>query len=184
MDTGFKLETARLTIRDWEPETDADQASKIYGDSAVTQWLSDRHPAKTPAEVRDRLQHYCDRFYTHNNGTGVWAVVEKATGQAIGSILLVQLPDSQGDLTQNFEIGWHFCPASWGQGFATEAARAIVNYGFEQLGLDILYAVTLPDNHPSIKVMQRLGMTPLGITQHYHGGTALELFKLERSPQH
>ena len=177
---GLRLETSRLIIRDWAPDTDAEQGYRIYADPAVTQWIGDRRTAQTLTEARDRLQQYRDRFYTHQDGTGAWAVVEKASAQAIGTILLKELPDAQGEPTQDFEIGWHFGQASWGKGFATEAAEAIINYGFQQLGLDALYAVTLPHNHRSIRVTQRLGMTPLGLTHRYYEGAELSLFKLKR----
>jgi RimJ/RimL family protein N-acetyltransferase len=74
------------------------------------------------------------------------------------------------------EIGWHFCPASWGNGYATEAAQAVMNYGFEILELPAIYAVTLPENHASIRVTQRLQMTDLGISEKFYGGYRLRLF--------
>ena len=94
----------------------------------------------------------------------------------IGSVLLVPLPGVDGTLTSNLEIGWHFRQASWGYGFATEAAQCVARHALAHL--PELYAVAMPDNHRSIKVMQRLGMTDLGITHQYHGGQPLVLFRL------
>ncbi|NEQ54345.1 MAG: GNAT family N-acetyltransferase, partial [Leptolyngbya sp. SIO3F4] len=67
--------------------------------------------------------------------------------------------------------GWHFRPASWGYGYATEAARAILGYGFKQLQLSNIYAVTTPDNIRSQRVMGRLGMQSLGFTDDYYSRT-------------
>ncbi len=80
---------------------------------------------------------------------------------------------------QNYEVGWHLKKASWGKGYATEAAKGIINYGFNVLQLPIIYAVVKPENHASVKVTQRLGMTPMGITNRYYNGVELLLFKLD-----
>ena len=65
------------------------------------------------------------------------------------------------------------------KGYATEAAREIINYGFNVLQLSEIYAVVKPENHASVKVTQRLGMKSLGITNRYYDGVELLLFKLD-----
>jgi RimJ/RimL family protein N-acetyltransferase len=57
------------------------------------------------------------------------------------------------------EVGWRLARDAWGQGYATEAARAALSYGFDVLGLDAIVSFTATTNAPSIAVMQRLGMT-------------------------
>ncbi|MEM9162570.1 MAG: GNAT family N-acetyltransferase [Cyanobacteria bacterium P01_F01_bin.4] len=170
------LETDRLIIRDWQPMQDARQALDIYGDEHVTHWLANAEPDQSIHAAQGRLQRYVSR--TLSKGTGVWAVVEKAIDHIVGTILLVPLPDGESEPTDDIEIGWHFRPASWGYGYATEAAQRIVQYGFEDLKLPRLYAVTLPDNARSIAVMERLGMTSMGMTTHYYGGNELLLYRL------
>ncbi|NJK38298.1 MAG: GNAT family N-acetyltransferase [Oscillatoriales cyanobacterium SM2_3_0] len=113
-----------------------------------------------------------------NNGTGSWAVVTQADGRLAGAILLVQLPDHQGQLTADYEIGWHFRRSAWGKGYATEAAQALIHYGFNQLNLPEIYAVVKPENYRSIQVTQRLGMMPLGLTHKYYN-TELLLFRIK-----
>ena len=179
--TPFPLETERLWIRHWQPNQDAAQAFEIYSDPRVTQWIGDKTTAQTIDDARDRLQCYCDRFYKADEGTGCWAVVEKDSDQIIGNILLVRLPDSNGDPCEDHEIGWHFRPASWGQGYATEAARQIVDYGFQTLNLSQLYAVAIVGNQRSTRVMERLGMTTLGMTTAYYSGAELLLYRLRAS---
>lgn len=179
----FPLETERLWIRYWQPSQDAAQAYEIYSDPRVTQWIGDKTTAQTIEDVRDRLQRYCDRFYKAAEGTGCWAVVEKDTEQIIGNVLLVRLPDGHGNPCEDREIGWHFRPASWGYGYATEAARRIVDYGFQTLNLAELYAVAMVGNQRSTRVMKRLGMATLGITTNYYSGAELLLYRL-RAPQH
>ncbi|MEM9905268.1 MAG: GNAT family N-acetyltransferase [Cyanobacteria bacterium P01_D01_bin.44] len=170
------LETDRLIIRDWQPMQDARHALDIYGDEQVTQWLANAEPEQSIHAVQGRLQRYVSR--TLSEGTGVWTVVEKAIDHIVGTILLVPLPNRENEPTDDIEIGWHFRPASWGYGYATEAAQRIVQYGFEELKLPMIYAVTLPENARSIAVMARLGMTSMGITTNYYGGNELLLYRL------
>lgn len=169
----MQLATDRLMIRDWCPLYDAQQAFDIYGDPRVTHWLqsqSDRSIQVTQA----RLQRYCDRTI---NGLGIWAVIEKAIDRAIGSILLVPLPNNNKTASDKIEIGWHFRPASWGYGYASEAAHAILSYGFTELTLPTIYAVTTVDNIRSQRVMTRLGMQSLGCTDEHYNQT-LQIYQL------
>lgn len=169
----MQLITNRLIIRNWRPIYDAQQASDIYGDSRVVRWLQG-NPDSSIQVTQERLQRYCERTV---NGLGVWAVVEKAIDRTIGSILLVSLPNNDKTDSGKIEIGWHFRTASWGYGYATEAANAILDYGFKQLQLPHIYAVTTPDNIRSQRVMTRLGMRSLGFTDdHYH--RTLQLYAL------
>jgi RimJ/RimL family protein N-acetyltransferase len=96
----------------------------------------------------------------------------------VGTILLKSIPASgTGDPLQpsgDTEIGWHFHPAAWGRGYASEAASAVLAHAFAR-GLDRVVAVTHPDNAASQAVCRRIGMTPRGRTDAYYGVTC-ELF--------
>ncbi|MGD1861387.1 MAG: GNAT family N-acetyltransferase [Leptolyngbyaceae cyanobacterium] len=177
----MQLKTERLRIRDWQPAADAADAIAIYGDSAVTQWIGDKSLDATIAAVQARLQRYCARTAAHPD-LGCWAVVHQESQTAIGSLLLVPLPGRDNQPSGKVEIGWHFCPASWGHGYATEAAHAVLAYGFQTLKLSAIYAVTLPENQRSMRVTQRLGMSDLGISHDYYGGHPLRLFCRSRKP--
>lgn len=167
------LETERLIIRNWEPDKDAEAAIAIYGTPEVTQWIGDQSTDDTVEAVKARLQRYRDRSSV-TPGLGCWAVV--AQNVPIGTLLLVPLPGKDNTPSGKIEIGWHFCPASWGKGYATEAARAVMTHGFENLRLPAIYAVTLLENRRSIRVMQRLDMSDLGISEDFYGGRQLQLF--------
>ena len=65
------------------------------------------------------------------------------------------------------QLGWHLHPDSWGQGFATEAARGAIAHGFHS-GLREIYAVVRPDNERSLAVCRRLGLEPLGLTSRWY----------------
>ncbi|MEA5462350.1 GNAT family N-acetyltransferase [Leptothoe sp. PORK10 BA2] len=165
------LTTERLIIRPWHPLYDAQQAFDIYGDPRVTRWLQ-VPPDSSIHVTQARLQRYVERTV---NGLGVWAVIEQAINRAIGSLLLVPLPysDNISSSRNKIEIGWHFRPASWGYGYATEAAHAILHYGFESLGLSTIHAVTSLDNGRSQRVMVRLGMECFGVTPDHYNQTLL-----------
>ena len=68
----------------------------------------------------------------------------------------------------------------WGQGFATEAAQALMHHGFHTLHLAHIWAVTLPHNRRSVAVMERLGMTGYGLSRDYYGGRELLVYGRER----
>ena len=78
------------------------------------------------------------------------------------------------------EVGWHLHPDSWGNGYATEAARAALRRGFAA-GLDEILAVVRPGNEASVAVCRRLGMTPLGRTTRWYD-TELEVFRAAAAP--
>lgn len=174
------LETERLIIRRWIPEIDAEQAFEIYGNAEVMRYIG---TGKTEANIQTQrqsleaaVQHYNQ---SNNTTTGAWAIVEKQSTRVVGTILLKQLPDTKRQPTNDYEVGWHLRKASWGKGYATEAGREIINYGFNILQLPVIYAVVKPENHASVKVTQRLGMKPLGITNRYYSDVNLLLFKLD-----
>nr|WP_260428615.1 GNAT family N-acetyltransferase [Micromonospora globispora] len=75
------------------------------------------------------------------------------------------------------EVGWHLHPDSWGHGYATEAARAVVEREFET-GTEQVFAVVMPGNDASMAVARRLGMTHVGIRTDWYGGEELETFVL------
>jgi [ribosomal protein S5]-alanine N-acetyltransferase len=168
-------QTDRLLIRSWKLETDVESAFEIYRNPEVTHFLKTKVDSLTTQ--RQVLQRWINRSTEPNNGTGVWAMVHQKTGEIVGTILLIPLPSSDGKLTQEIEINWHLKRSSWGQGYATEAAKAMLEYGFNTLNLPVVYAVVNPQNTASIRVTQRSGMKPLGRVDRYYS-MQLELFQL------
>jgi len=161
--------TERLRLRAWTAE-DADLArlADLYGREEVTSWLGGP-PTVTPAELveRWRLVHELDPVH------GCWAIDPLEGGPPAGTVLLKPLPEGHGEV----EVGWHLHPDSWGRGYATEAARAVVDRAFDD-GLIEVFAVVRPGNERSLAVCRRLGMTPLGRTTcWYH--RELEAFRLD-----
>ncbi len=94
------------------------------------------------------------------------------------SMASLKLHYTDGLPTDYVEIGWHFRPASWGFGYASEAALGAARYAFEQLKLPLLLAVIDPQNKRSIALAERLGMRYDGFTTRYYGGQPLLLYRL------
>ena len=95
-------------------------------------------------------------------GIGFLAVIEKETNEFAGWAGLWVLKE-----TSEIEVGYGLRKASWGKGYATEAAERILQYGFEDLRLDKIVAVAYPENEASINVMKKLGMSHVGIGRFY-----------------
>jgi methyltransferase (TIGR00027 family) len=113
-------------------------------------------PAPLSREESDALM---DRIVTRFNerGWGLWAVEARASGEFIGFIGLLE-PMFTTAFTPCLEIGWRLAFEAWGHGYATEGARAVMRFAFEELKLEALYSFTVPGNVRSCRVMERLGM--------------------------
>ena len=166
---GGDLRTARLRLRPWTTRRDdLARLLDLYGRSEVTRWLGGP-PSVPPAELVARWRAVADA----DDRFGVWAVELAGTATVAGTVLLKPLPNGVGEV----EVGWHLHPDSWGRGYATEAARAVIDRGFET-GLPEVYAVVRPGNAASVAVCTRLGMTPLGRMRRWYG-RELEAFRLD-----
>jgi ribosomal-protein-alanine N-acetyltransferase len=143
------LETARMRLLPWQPD-DRLLLRSIATDPQVMRYISDGKP--WPDE---RVREFVGRQVAHFDRLGycLWKLLHKETPEMIGFCGLQPL-----DGTPETEIGWWLARACWGQGLATEAARAALQHGFERAGLARIVAVALAANRASIHVMEKLGM--------------------------
>jgi RimJ/RimL family protein N-acetyltransferase len=158
------LETDRLVIRPWSHE-EAARLLDIQSRIDVVKWLGDGEPVlmRDLEEAHARIDRYALR--STEPPLGFWAIEVRETGRVAGTVLLSPLPNGDGEV----EIGWHLHPDSWGQGYATEAAAAVVQYALDA-GLPELYAITHTTNEPSQRVCLRLGMEDLGVVERWYEG--------------
>jgi RimJ/RimL family protein N-acetyltransferase len=164
-------ETERLIVRPWtHDESDVDRIFDTYSRWEVARWLGATPRALTAREEADATVDRWAGRGSEDGRFGVWAIQVRATGAVAGTVLLVNLPESE-----EIEVGWHLHPDSWGHGYATEAARGAIAKGFGE-GLSEIFAVVRPDNERSLAVCRRLGMTHLGSSDRWYGQT-LELFR-------
>lgn len=161
--------TERLYARKWNALMDAETALAIYGDADVVEFIACMSPVKDLHGAIDFLQQRTASYANCDNGTGFWAVELQKDNEVVGGIELKPLPDAQGNPTDDLEIGWEFRKDAWGNGYATEIATGAIAYAFRELGLREINAVMNPENTRSIRVAERLGMQPVGLTQEYYG---------------
>jgi RimJ/RimL family protein N-acetyltransferase len=161
------LRTERLRLRSWTSSLpDIARLTDLYGRDEVSRWLGGT-PSVPPEELVSRwakVSRLDERF-------GCWAI-ERPDGVVAGTVLFKPLPNGVGEV----EVGWHLHPDSWGHGYATEAARAVIERGFDA-GLPEVYAVVRPGNEASLAVCRRLGMAPLGRFRRWYD-VELEAFRL------
>jgi RimJ/RimL family protein N-acetyltransferase len=140
------LRTARLLLRPWEGE-DVVACRQLEADPAVMEYLMPR------PDWAVRVRAHWDE-----HGFGQWVVEIPGEASFVGVVGLSTISYA-AHFTPAVEMAWRLARAYWGQGFATEAARAGLDYGFETLGLTEIVATTVPANWRSRRVMERLGMT-------------------------
>jgi RimJ/RimL family protein N-acetyltransferase len=143
-----ELETERLLLRQFR-ESDLDAYARITGDAETMRYLGGDGPFDRDQAWRSigyLLGHWEIRGY------GLWAAEEKATGALVGRIGLYR-PEGWPGL----EVGWLVDRKRWGEGLATEGARASLAHAFGRLGADRVISVILPENAASIRVAEKLG---------------------------
>ena len=146
-----ELHTDRLNLRRWR-DSDLEPWAAMNADPEVREHLGDVLTCEESDASVARFQAEFDQ-----RGYGWWAVEVRATGEFIGFSGLDQVDD--GMVFSGVEIGWRLARSAWGQGYATEAALAVLAYGFDTLEFPEILAVTTAANLRSQAVMRRIGMT-------------------------
>jgi RimJ/RimL family protein N-acetyltransferase len=145
------IATERLRLRDWR-DADLTPWAAMNADPQVRRYLG---PVLTFAQAEAWVLNYQDKLDRY--GYGFWAVEIRATGEFIGFTGLDTV-DSEMPVT-GIEVGWRLARTAWGHGYATEAARAAMAYGFDVLDQPEIIAITMAGNERSRAVMRRLSMT-------------------------
>jgi len=157
-----ELRTTRLLLRRWR-ENDLDPFAAMNADPAVMEHF--HHGVRTRAETTDFMSRIEQEF--ERRGFGLWAVEVPGVAPFVGFVGLHEALFA-APFTPAVEVGWRLARAHWGNGYATEAARAAVAFGFEQAGLKEILSFTSVGNLRSQRVMQRIGMVrdPAGDFEH------------------
>ncbi len=163
----FTWETQRLRCR---PIARGDLAAldQLYSDPSVMRYLGTGHPL-SGEQTAERLQTYLEAWA--QAGFGSYALVLKTTDGFIGCGGIEPRDSSSSSSGANAEglegeIGWVLAPAYWGQGLATEFARAMIAVGFEHFALERIVARADVRNGASIRVMQKAGLTLVRRDEH------------------
>ncbi|MDQ6772925.1 MAG: GNAT family N-acetyltransferase [Candidatus Dormibacteraeota bacterium] len=152
MTVGPELRTERLLLRRWRGD-DLEPFAALNADPEVVEFL----PGALTRLESDALVALIERHF-EQRGFGLWAV--EIPGEAsLAGFTGLAVPRFKASFMPAVEVGWRLARRHWGHGYATEAARAAVSYGFGTLGLAEIVSLTVPTNRRSRAVMERLGMT-------------------------
>ena len=149
------IETDRLILREFTLD-DVEAYFQLGTDSAVIRYTGDggmTNLEDAATVLRDRPLADYQKY-----GYGRLACVLKASGQVIGFAGLKYMDD-----ITDVDIGYRFLPAYWGKGLATEACRPLIPYGFDQLRLARILGLVDPENVASVRVLEKLGLTFVGM---------------------
>lgn len=164
-----ELLTARLRLRAWRPE-DLPALVALNRDPEVMRYV--RAVGSEEEETRRARDLIAARY---DRGLGIWAVEGREDATFHGAAMLIQLPGHD-----EIEVGYRLARSSWGRGIATETARCLRDYGFEDAGLDEVVAVADPGNRASHRVLEKTGLSFRGLCRAY-GVEGLHLFGLTRA---
>jgi RimJ/RimL family protein N-acetyltransferase len=145
------LATDRLLLRPWRDD-DLPHFAALNADSRVMEFFTSCLDRAASDAVAGRIRAHFDE-----HGFGFWAVEVPGVAPFIGFVGL-SVPRFAAPFMPCVEIGWRLAVDAWGRGYATEAARGALTYGFGPLGLDQIVAFTAVENRRSRAVMERLGM--------------------------
>lgn len=143
------LETERLLLREIT-HADCEELLRIWGDADAMRLFP---KVLNQQEMTEWIDRNLKRYECY--GHGVWAVILKDNQQFVGDCGLVI---QEVDGVEELEVGYHFNPKFWGQGFATEAARGCMEYAFNQLNSRRVISMVRPENLPSRRVAERNGL--------------------------
>jgi RimJ/RimL family protein N-acetyltransferase len=146
------LRTARLELNGLSRQ-DIGELRELDSDPVVREFIDGGRPIKWE-DYEQRTTAWLERLQTLGAQLGFWSARIIASSEFIGWFHL--RPNSRFD--HRIELGYRLKRSFWGKGFATEGSRALISYGFDQLGLDSIMAQTLQRNLASRRVMEKLGM--------------------------
>jgi RimJ/RimL family protein N-acetyltransferase len=146
-----ELRTDRLLLRGWRPE-DRTPFAALNADPEVMRHFPAPLTRRESDALAARIESHIER-----EGWGLWAMEVRETGGFIGFTGLAR-PGFEAPFMPAVEIGWRLARPAWGQGFATEAARAAAEFAFEALQLEQIVSLAVVANERSRAVMTRIGM--------------------------
>ncbi|WP_025144572.1 GNAT family N-acetyltransferase [Pedobacter jeongneungensis] len=157
-------ETERLILRELVPE-DAAGMFEMDGDPEVHLFLGNK-PVQSIEQSKADIEFIRKQYI--ENGIGRWAVIEKSTGNFVGWAGLKLIKELTNNHNNYYDLGYRFSKRFWGKGYATEAAIAVRDYGFNELKLNEIIGIADISNLGSIHVLKKIGLKQIS-TFGYHG---------------
>lgn len=143
------IETERLVLRQASINDLEAWGNTIFADTDVIRYMPKRD--MTPYARAERSLNLYNALW-QKNIIGGWVVTDKVNNQLIGCCEIEYLDD-----TDEYELGYAFGKAFWGNGYATETTSAVVRYAFEHCKLERIIAVVVPENNASWRVLEHIG---------------------------
>ena len=155
----YIFESDRLGFRMWE-ESDKEPFSKMNANGEVMKYF----PKTLEPKESDKFVHRIEEHF-NDNGYGLWVVEIKDSKEFIGTIGFL-IASFEAEFTPCVEIGWRLDNKYWNKGYATEGAKACLEYGFNELNFNRVYSFTAVINKPSENVMKKIGLKKIGEFSH------------------
>ncbi len=149
MTQGYFLTSERLGFREWS-ESDLPSAKRLWGNRQVTSFI-DARGQLSENQVREKLSN--ELAAAHHCSLQYWPIFQLLSGAFVGCCGLRPYPERPDTL----EIGFHICEEYWRNGYATEAAAAVMDYAFRKLAVGALFAGHHPKNEASRGLLDKLG---------------------------
>ncbi|KTC84042.1 GNAT family N-acetyltransferase [Legionella brunensis] len=146
------LVSERIIIREWQ-DSDYKPFVAMNADEQVMEYFPATLTEKETVAMIERIN-----IHIQQQGFGLWVAELKETGEFMGFVGL-SIPSFYAHFTPCVEIGWRLALPFWGKGLATEGAKVVLNYGFNELNLKEIVSFTTLSNVRSQRVMQKIGMT-------------------------
>jgi ribosomal-protein-alanine N-acetyltransferase len=152
MNPPSEIRTERLWLRRWLPE-DREAFARLNADPRVMEFLPRLLSREDSDALVDRIEAHFER-----HGFGLWAMEVPGVTRFAGFVGLA-IPRFEAFFTPCVEIGWRLAAEHWNHGYATEAARAVLEFRFRSAQLEQVVSFTVPANVRSRRVMEKIGMT-------------------------
>ncbi|WP_288459232.1 GNAT family N-acetyltransferase [uncultured Chryseobacterium sp.] len=152
------LETQRLILRKFE-ETDAERLFLLDSDPEVMKYIG-VPPLSDITESENVIKMIQQQYL--DNGVGRLAVIEKETGLLIGWSGLKLITQEINGYNNIYDLGYRFIPEYWGKGYALESAKASLDFGFNDLKAETIYAHAHSENEGSNHILRKLGFEKTG----------------------
>ncbi|CAL9610673.1 Acetyltransferase [Streptomyces sp. enrichment culture] len=170
-----EIRTPRLLLRRWSDD-DVVPLSEINADPAVMHWTGDGSPLD-PDATAGEVERWEEEW--DDEGFGQFAVELLASGELIGAVGLSVVADDLPGLPSDVEIRWRLGRQFWGQGYASEAAQAALEFALQDRGVDRVVAVVRVGDHASANVAEKLGMAAEREITHPEQGHALQVYAID-----
>jgi ribosomal-protein-alanine N-acetyltransferase len=150
----FYIETERLILRNFLPR-DVEGIYELDAHPEVHRYLGNK-PITSMQQAHDYIANVTAQY--KDNGIGRWAAIEKSTGDFIGWAGLKHITYEENGHINFYDVGYRLIPRYWGKGYATEAAKAALEYGFNTLGLNEIIGMCHEHNTASRRALEKCGL--------------------------